>query len=98
MASWTSLRTEEASESTSRALPTKSRFPERASAMRPAARLKPSALVFRVGFFWDLLNTHQCSYVTRADRRVQGIGGLVGLRNGWMGGRRDGRAEGWVGG
>jgi hypothetical protein len=37
-----------------------------------------------VGFFWDRLNTHQCSYVTRADRRVEG----------WL--RRNGWAEGFV--
>jgi hypothetical protein len=30
------------------------------------------------GFFWDRLNTHQCSYVTRTDRRVEGW-----LQNGW---------------
>jgi hypothetical protein len=36
---------------------------------------------FRVGF-WDRLNTHQYSYVTRADRRVQG----------WL------RRDGWVSG
>jgi hypothetical protein len=34
----------------------------------------------------DRLNTHQCSYVTRADRRVEG----------WL--RRNGWAEGWAGG
>jgi hypothetical protein len=42
-----------------------------------------------VGFFWDRLNAHQCSYVTRADRRVEGlvaerrVGGMMG---GGMGG------------
>jgi hypothetical protein len=37
-----------------------------------------------VGFFWDWLNTHQWSYVTRADRRIEG----------WL--RRNGWAEGWM--
>ena len=56
--------------------------------------------------FWDRLNAHQYSYVTRADRRVQGlvaewVGGWVGgRRNGWMGGQRDDDEEGkggvWV--
>jgi hypothetical protein len=50
--------------------------------------------IFRVGFFWDWLNSHQCSYVTRADRRVEGLvaEGWVdgwGVRNGWIGGRRE---------
>ena len=27
-----------------------------------------------------------------------GMGGWVGLRNGWMGGFRDGRRDGWMGG
>jgi hypothetical protein len=37
-----------------------------------------------VGFFWDRFNTHQCSYVTRTDRRVEG----------WL--RRSGWVEGWA--
>jgi hypothetical protein len=41
--------------------------------------------IFRVGFFWDLLNTHQCSYVTRADRRVEGL-----VAEGWVGGMMGG--------
>jgi hypothetical protein len=32
-----------------------------------------------VGFFWDRFNTHQCSYVTRADRRVEGL-----VAEGWV--------------
>ena len=51
--------------------------------------------IFRVGFFWDRLNTHQCSYVTRADRRVKGLVAewVVGLvAEGWGGGLV---AEGW---
>jgi hypothetical protein len=38
-----------------------------------------------VGFFWDQFNTHQCSYVTRADRRVEGL-----VAEGWVGGRMGG--------
>ena len=30
-------------------------------------------MVFFNGFFWDRLNAHKCSYVTRADRRVEGL-------------------------
>jgi hypothetical protein len=55
--------------------------------------------IFRVGFFWVWFNTHQCSYGTRADRRVKGWL----RRNGWMGGvwgmggQRE-KVEEWVGG
>ena len=38
------------------------------------------------GVFWVWLNTHQWSYVTRTDRRIEG----------WL--RRNGWAEGWAGG
>ncbi len=34
-------------------------------------------------FFWNRLNAHQCSYVTRADRRVEGL-----VAEGWV--------DGWV--
>ena len=53
-------------------------------------------MVFFSGFFWDGFSVHQCSYVTRADRRVEGR-----LRNGWMGGWMGGFKEwvdGWMGG
>ena len=49
--------------------------------------------IFRVGFFWDWLNTHHCSYLTRTDRRVEGLVAewVVGwgVRNGWIDGRRE---------
>ena len=47
-----------------------------------------------MGFFWDRLNAHQCSYVTRADRRVEGL-----VAEGWVDrwGVRYGWAEEWVG-
>jgi hypothetical protein len=38
-----------------------------------------------VGFFWDRSNTHQCSYVTRADRRLEGL-----VAEGWVGGMMGG--------
>jgi len=56
------------------------------SCMRRYRRHAFDGGIFRVGFFWDRFNTHQCSYVTRADRRVKGWL----RRDGWMGGQRNG--------
>jgi hypothetical protein len=57
--------------------------------------------ICRVGFFWDRLNAHQCSYVTQADRRVEGLvaEGWVdrwGVRYGWAEEWVDRWAEGWI--
>jgi hypothetical protein len=48
----------------------------------------------RVGFFWVRFNTHQCSYVTRADRRVKTKGFMTtkSLKD-WL--RRDGCMGGY---
>jgi hypothetical protein len=48
-------------------------------------------MVFFGGFFWDRLNAHQCSYVTRTDRRVEGL-----VAEEWVDGWVDGWAEEWV--
>jgi hypothetical protein len=49
---------------------------------------------FSVGFFWDRLNTHQCSYVkTKGFIKKKSLPGQTEGLKGWL---RNGWAAGWV--